>query len=214
MKQNINHTPLESLNEDQLAYIKSIATEYEIGYKTLNALSKNSVTFYGGARVLKNTQTYNLVKEIATELARKNFSIVTGGGPGVMEAALIGARDGKSTGIGFGINIDQEQLSGVADKCILFENFSVRKYMLRQSDVHIYCPGGVGTLDELMENITLMKTNKLPSRPIFLLDSFFWKPYLNWLTEIKNQNHYIPDSVLFSFNLVDTASEIITSLGL
>ena len=204
----LNLSNLETLTEDQYLVLAKIKKEYESGFKMLNSISQKTVTFYGSGRVLKNGEIYNLVSQIARTFVQNNFAIVSGGGPGVMEAALVGAAENGGLGIGFGITIDQEKLNGIAGKCILFENFSVRKYMLRQSDVLIYAPGGVGTLDELMENITLMTTDKMPTKPLFLLGKVFWEPYLVWLLGIQKTNKFIGNNVFSTIHLVDNYGEI------
>jgi predicted Rossmann-fold nucleotide-binding protein len=96
---------------------------------------------------------------------------------------------------------------------LLFEHFSARKYALRQSDVFIYAPGGIGTLDELMENLTLMSTGKYPIKPLFLLDSQFWQGYITWIEQMLYEERKVVSSNLLNcYTIVDTVEEVETAL--
>jgi uncharacterized protein (TIGR00730 family) len=205
---------LQSLKEDQFYLLKDIESEFKKGMLALNYLPPNSVTFYGGAKILPNTETYKKTKEIAKEFAKRGWGIISGGGPGIMSASLEGAKEGGGKSVAFRIDLENEKpLMSEPDISVLFEHFSARKYVLRQSDVFIYAPGGLGTLDELMENLTLIKTNKYPHKPIFLFDSKFWKGYVDWLQDILlTERGTIETDFKSMFKIVDEPSEIIESL--
>ncbi len=205
--------PLQSLSEDQFRLIQTIQTEFEVGMSALNSLDAHSVTVYGGSRVQNGEIAYKTVQNISEKLAIKGWSVVSGGGPGIMTAALGGAEKGGGKSVAFCIDIPGEPPFTNPDITITFTQFSVRKYLLRQSDVFIFAPGGLGTLDELMEVLTLIKTHKHPVKPIFLLDSSFWKGYIEWFNNILIlERNVVAKDANNLFYIVDTAEEIIDIL--
>lgn len=205
---------LQSLKEEQFFLLKEIQEEFKKGMLALNYLPPNTVTFYGGAKIEPGSETYLKTKEIAKEFALKGWGVISGGGPGIMSASLEGAKEGNGKSVAFRIDLEGEQpLMTEPDVSILFKHFSARKYVLRQSDVFIYAPGGLGTLDELMENLTLMKTDKYPKKPIFLFDSSFWKGYLDWLQEILiTERGTVDNDFTNLFKIVDSTSEVVDEL--
>jgi uncharacterized protein (TIGR00730 family) len=205
---------LQSLKEEQFFLLKEIQEEFKKGMLALNYLPSNTVTFYGGAKIEKGTKTYQKTKEIAKEFAIRGWGVVSGGGPGIMSASLEGAKEGGGKSVAFRIDLENEKpLMTEPDISVLFKHFVTRKYVLRQSDVFIYAPGGLGTLDELMENLTLIKTDKYPQKPIFLFDSKFWKGYLDWLQDILIEEWATVDTDFQKlFKIVDTPKEIINEL--
>jgi uncharacterized protein (TIGR00730 family) len=200
----------ETLSEDQFYLLNKISEEYKLGMLALNTLSSKTITFYGGSLIRQNENTFKNVELVAEMVAAKGWSVVSGGGPGVMKAALLGARLGKGKAVAFCIDIPDEPLAlENPDTSIVFTQFSVRKYMLRQSDAFIFCPGGIGTLDELMELLTLIKTNKYPKKPVFLFETSFWNGYLEWIKNILLESRKtVSEDVLELFHLVDSAEEI------
>ncbi len=200
----------ETLSEDQFYLLHKINDEYKLGMLALNTLASKTVTFYGGSLIKSEESTFENVQQIAKMVASKGWSVVSGGGPGIMKAALLGSRLAGGKAVAFCIDIPDEPLAMEdADTSIIFTQFSVRKYMLRQSDAFIFCPGGIGTLDELMELLTLIKTNKYPSKPIFLFESSFWVGYIEWIQNIllKSRKTVAAD-IMSLFYLVDSAEEI------
>lgn len=203
----------QSLNEWQMMLVEEIKNEYIKGLLSLNSLPNETVTFYGGAKIETGSLTYLLTKEIASEFARRGWGVVSGGGPGVMAASLEGAREVGGKAVAFRIDIPQEPSVADSDVNLLFKHFSVRKYMLRQSDAFVFCPGGFGTLDEFMENMTLTITAKHPKKPVFLLDSEFWKGYLDWFKQILfNERHTVTEDIFSLFHIVDTTEDIMNIL--
>jgi uncharacterized protein (TIGR00730 family) len=199
----------QTLSEDQFSLLNTIINEYKTGMLALNSLGPQTVTFYGGARIMPSDLAYSNVREVAALFAGRNWSIVSGGGPGIMNAALEGAHQQKGQAVAFAIDIPGEPLSEFSSQVHVFTQFSVRKYMLRQSDAFVFAPGGIGTLDELMELLTLTKTGKYPPKPIFLLDKEFWQGYIKWFEEILLTEHKtITQDVLSLFHLVDNQTEI------
>jgi uncharacterized protein (TIGR00730 family) len=201
---------LQTLTEDQFNLLKVIKNEYEQGMLALNSLGAHTLTVYGGSMVQPTDMAYEKVMEITEILARKGWGIASGGGPGIMTAALDGAQKGGGKAIAFCIDIPGEPPAPNIDISLVFSQFSVRKYILRQSDAFIFAPGGLGTLDELMELLTLIKTNKYPSKPVFLLDSRFWAGYMKWFEEILyNERKVIAQDFLKLFTLVDEPNQIL-----
>lgn len=209
-----NTTTLQSLSEDQFNLLSTLSQEYEMGMLALNSLGAMTFTFYGGHMITQDDNAYKLVWTAAQELARRGWGIVSGGGPGIMNAALEGAQSGDGKAIAFCINIEDEKtIHQHRDVLLQFNHFSARKYMLRQSDAFAFAPGGLGTLDELMELLTLINTHKYPKKPVFLLDSQFWSGYLNWFKEILlNERRVVDPNFMDIFQLVDSSEEILAYL--
>jgi uncharacterized protein (TIGR00730 family) len=208
------HQKHETINEDQFTLLNQLKAEYETGMLELNGLGDRTVTFYGGSRVEVGSNTYNHIQAIAEGFGKRKWGVVTGGGPGVMSAALAGVKIGGGKAISFMINIAGEPPFDKPDVVVCFNHFSARKYCLRQSDVLIYAPGGIGTLDELMENVTLMNTGKSPVKPIILFDSKFWKPYTTWFETLVYKEKLANENFLTLFKVVDTAEEVFKLLDL
>ncbi len=142
-----------------------------------------AVTIYGSARLSPRQKLYTQTVDLAYQLGRKGFSIITGGGPGVMEAANKGALKAGATSIGLNIELPEEQAPNVyTTKSITFSHFFARKVMLvKYATAFIIMPGGLGTLDELTEVLTLMQTHKMKPFPVILFNSSYWKGFLDWL---------------------------------
>jgi uncharacterized protein (TIGR00730 family) len=200
----------QTLSQEQFFLINSIQEEMHKGMLALNSLPKYTVTFYGGARIERNSSTYNQAKALAKKFAQIGWGIVSGGGPGIMAASLEGAREGGGKAVAFRIKIaGEDPIITDPDVDIVFDHFVPRKYALRQSDVLVYAPGGLGTLDELMENLTLMKTNKYPKKPIFLLDKDFWSGYTQWFEKILlEERGTVGADFKNLFKVVDTPEEV------
>ena len=142
-----------------------------------------AVTIYGSARLKPGDRTYDKCEEIAFRLGKAGFSIMTGGGPGVMEAANKGAHNAGVKSIGLNIKLPQEQVcNAYADRTMTFNHFFVRKVMLvKYATAFVIMPGGLGTLDELTEVLTLIQTQKMRPFPVILFDSDYWCGFLDWL---------------------------------
>jgi len=202
----------QSLSEDQFLNLEQIQKEYQKGMLALNSLGPRTVTFYGGAKVEQGSQLYHNIFQLAQEFGRRGWGVITGGGPGIMSAALEGVRSGGGQAIAFRINIPGEPSLTPTDVELNFNYFSVRKYMLRQSDIFIYAPGGLGTLDELMENLTLIKTQKYPAKPIFLYDKVFWEGCVEWFRDMLLERKLIQEDFLNLFQIVDNNQSVIDKI--
>ena len=152
------------------------------GFDKLSGLGP-AVSFYGSARVKSDNKIYEQTEELAHRLGKLGFSIITGGGPGVMEAANKGALKAGVTSIGLNIELPEEQAcNDYTTKSITFRHFYVRKLMLvKYATAFIIMPGGLGTLDELAEVLTLIQTHKIKPFPVILFGSEYWKGLLGWL---------------------------------
>lgn len=215
MSRNKNYAPdpLQTLSEEQFNLLKVIQEEYRMGMIALNSLGIHTLTVYGGARVESSDAAYHGIERIAELLAQKGWGVVSGGGPGIMTAALDGAKRGKGAAYAFCINIPGEPPAISPDLSLVFSQFSVRKYLLRQSDAFVFAPGGLGTLDELMELLTLVKTDKYPKKPIFLYDAKFWAGYMKWFKEILlMERGVVAEDFLKLFQIVDTPEEVVQAL--
>jgi uncharacterized protein (TIGR00730 family) len=146
---------------------------------------KNCVTVYGSARFKEGHPYYELARSMGKALAENNFTVMTGGGPGVMEAANRGAKEGGGTSLGCNIILPFEQkLNPYIDKKVEFEFFFTRKVILRKNSVaYVLMPGGFGTMDEIFEVLTLIQTGKLPARPVVCMGSDYWKHLGTFLRE-------------------------------
>jgi len=183
------------------------------GFDTLSGIEP-AVSIYGSARVSEGDELYAKTEEIARRLGELGFSIITGGGPGVMEAANRGALKAGAASVGLNIQLPEEQAANIyATKSITFHHFFVRKIMLvKYATAFVIIPGGLGTLDELTELLTLMQTRTIKPFPVVLLDSNFWGGFLNWLKSSVLVGGFISEE---DFNLLricdnpDTVIEII-----
>lgn len=175
-----------------------------------------AVSIFGSARLHPSHPAYQLALEIGQKLSEKGISIITGGGPGVMEAGNHGCQLGKNgTSIGLNIKLPREQSPNpYQDVSLFFEHFLTRKTIFMDySSAYICVPGGFGTLDELMEAITLMQTKKMAMKPVILVDRQFWQPLLGWFEGAFLQHEMIVKADLSKFILVDSAEEAVMALS-
>jgi len=165
-----------------------------------------AVTIYGSARLKSDDPLYAQTVAIARGLGELGFSIITGGGPGVMEAANRGAREAGVASVGLNIVLPEEQAcNAYSTKTITFNHFFVRKVMLvKYAVAFVILPGGLGTLDELTEVLTLMQTEKIRPFPVILFNSDFWKPFLDWLRQTVLVKEFISEE---DFNLLRACDE-------
>ena len=180
------------------------------GFDTLTGIEP-AVTIYGSARLSQDDPMYAKTEDIAYRLGNLGFSIFTGGGPGVMEAANKGALRSNSTSVGLNIDIPQEQtLNQYTNISIEFHHFFVRKVMLvKYASAFICMPGGLGTLDELTEVLTLIQTNKIKPFPVVLVGSNYWKGLLDWLKDSVLKRGAISPDDLELLRVCDEPDEVI-----
>ena len=165
-----------------------ILGEFVEGFEEL-ADVHSAVSIFGSARAPADDPTYQLAVQTAASLGRAGFTILTGAGPGIMEAANKGAREAGTLSIGLNIELPHEQgANPYLDRLVNFRYFFVRKTMLvKYSSAFVFFPGGFGTLDELFEALTLVQTKKVKNTPIILVGSEHWRPLLTWLEQCAGQ---------------------------
>ncbi len=186
-----------------------IMSEFVQGFEILRRYGL-AATIFGGARYAAGDTVYKEAEELAAKLAKAGFAIITGGGPGVMEAANVGAFKvgGKSVGLNIQLPFEQK-LNPYVNDTETFHFFFSRKVMLSfASEVYIYFPGGFGTMDELFELVTLIQTKKITHIPIVLVDKEYWSPLMAWIKNTMLKEYKtISKEDLDIFTLVDTPQE-------
>ena len=187
--------------------------EFVEGYEKLSEIHP-SVSIFGSARFTPDHPTYKLTEEIALKLSNSGFSIVSGGGPGVMEAANRGAFDGKSPSIGLNIALPHEQQANAFQNISLtFRHFFSRKVMfVKFATAYVVMPGGFGTLDELAEIVTLIQTRKSRRIPIILVDSRFWNGLIDWFSDTLVNQGTISESDLNLIHIIDNPDEVVEAI--
>jgi uncharacterized protein (TIGR00730 family) len=193
-----------------------IISELVEGFEKLARIGP-CVSIFGSARTHHNDKYYRLAEDIAFRLVQKGYGVITGGGPGIMEAANKGAKrgNGKSAGINIDLPFEQKPNSYIdADKLITFDHFFVRKVMfMKYAQGFIVLPGGFGTFDELFEAITLIQTRKIGKFPIILVGKKYWKGLIEWIKkEMMGEEHNISEDDLTLFTLVDTSKEAVDAV--
>lgn len=202
------------MTSDSWAVFKIMAELVE-GFEKMGRIGP-CVTIFGSARTKSNHKYYKLAEEIAYLLTKKGFGIISGGGPGIMEAANKGAHFGGGKSVGLNIDLPWEQSANPfidSDKLITFDFFFVRKVMfMKYSQGYIVLPGGFGTLDELFEAITLIQTHKSVRFPIVLVSKEYWGGLYDWILQrLLEENNVSPEDMEI-FSLVDTAEEAIETI--
>jgi len=197
--------------------IFKIMSEFVEGFDSMSKIGP-CVSVFGSARTKPENKYYQSAEEIGYLLTQKGYGVITGGGPGIMEAANRGAKRGEGKSVGLNIELPFEQSANPyidRDKLINFDYFFVRKVMfIKYAQGFIVLPGGVGTLDELFEAITLIQTKKIGKFPIVLVGKSFWKGLIDWIKKTmlaKEKNISLEDLELFS--VVDTSDEALTTIN-
>lgn len=192
--------------------IFKIMAEFVEGFEKMGRIGP-CVSIFGSARTKADHKFYKTAESIASLLTEKGFGVITGGGPGIMEAANRGAQISQGKSVGLNINLPHEQSHNIyidPDKLLDFDYFFVRKVIfMKYSQGYIVLPGGFGTLDELFEAITLIQTQKLVQFPIILVCKEYWSGLLDWIKEKMLAEQNISEDDLDIFRLVDTAEEAV-----
>jgi len=196
--------------------IFKIMAEFVDGFETLNKIGP-CITIFGSARTKPGNKYYELTVEIAQRLAEEGFGIITGGGPGIMEAANKGASiaGGKSVGLNIELPFEQHANPYIdRDKNLNFDFFFVRKVMfVKYSQGFIMMPGGFGTMDEFFEVVTLIQTGKFKQSPMILVGKSYWGGLIKWIKETMGEaEHNINPEDLDLIHLFDTADEVVNFL--
>lgn len=193
--------------------IFKVMAEFVMGFDKLAKIGP-CVSIFGSARTKADNIYYQMAEEIAAKLVRHGYGVITGGGPGIMEAGNKGAFEQGGKSVGLNIQLPFEQFNNVyidADKLINFDYFFVRKVMfVKYAQGFVVMPGGMGTLDELFEAITLIQTRKIGRFPIVLVGKSFWEGLFQWIEAVVlNTEHNINAEDLKLVNIVDTPTEAV-----
>tara|TARA_B100000214_G_scaffold232107_1_gene169316 strand:- start:412 stop:1098 length:687 start_codon:yes stop_codon:yes gene_type:complete len=215
MKENTNKKWNEIKTNDSWSIFK-IMGEFVEGYEKLSLIGP-CISIFGSARTKASNKYYKLTEEISGEIVKRGYGVITGGGPGIMEAANKGAKENNGKSVGLCIELPFEENSNKfidKDKKLNFDYFFVRKVMfVRYAQGFIVMPGGFGTLDELFEALTLIQTNKVEMFPIILVGSEFWEGLIKWIKNtLLEENYNISSEDLDLFKIADTKEDVINIL--
>lgn len=205
---------LQSRSQDPWRVMR-IQAELVEGFAALHDIT-NGVAVFGSARTKPGSPDFELAEEVGRLVAERGFATITGGGPGIMEAANKGAVENGGVSVGLGIELPFEQgMNQWVDLGINFKYFFVRKVMfVRYARGFIVLPGGFGTMDELFESMTLVQTGKIRKFPIVLVNSEFWSPLLGWMRDSLETRGLISPDNLDLVKVVDTAQEAVDAVFL
>ena len=209
-KNNNTTSTIDDLKGDQSWRIFRIISEFTEGFDRLSGLC-DAISIFGSARIMQGTPYYNKTVELAELLGQHDFAIISGGGPGIMEAANKGAHLQKQASIGLNIELPMEQTPNpYQDLSLGFRYFFVRKVMfVRYSMGYICMPGGFGTLDEFFESLTLMQTNKIYPIPLILFGSDFWQGLIDWIKATLIEYETISIEDLDLITITDDPQEVL-----
>lgn len=201
---------IDEFNLEDAWRLFRILAEFVEGFDNMTNVPP-AVTFFGSSRAVEGDFAYDTARELAKKLAAEGCAIVTGGGPGVMEAANRGAREGKGLSIGLNIDIPYEQRPNkYIDKLITFRYFFVRKVIfVKYSMAFVILPGGFGTMDELFEALTLIQTHKIAPFPLFMIGKDYWSGLIDWVKEHMLGTGKISPEDLDILHISDSQDEIV-----
>ncbi|MFH1777208.1 MAG: TIGR00730 family Rossman fold protein [Candidatus Omnitrophota bacterium] len=190
-----------------------IMAEFVDGFETLAKIGP-AVSIFGSARMSKNNPYYRLAQDIAFFLVKEGYAIITGGGPGIMEAANKGAKIAKGKSVGLNIHLPLEQKPNPYISTLLeFRYFFCRKVMfVKYAKAFVIMPGGYGTLDELFESITLVQTKRIQPFPIILVGSKYWQGLKKWIEKVLLKHGYITKKDLNIIKIVDKPMDVVCEI--
>lgn len=216
IQDKLKQKPWNEIRTNDSWAIFKIMSEFVNGYETMARIGP-CVSVFGSARTKPDTKYYLLAEKIAYKISKAGYGVITGGGPGIMEAGNKGAHNGEGTSVGLNIELPFEQHYNPyidKDKNLNFDYFFVRKVMfVKYSQGFVVMPGGFGTLDELFEAITLIQTKKIAKFPIILVGSEYWSGLINWIKTvmIEKEHNANPDDMNL-IKIVDTEDEVVEAL--
>ena len=204
---------IDSISVDNSWRLFKILAEFVDGFETLGNLYP-AVTIFGSARVKPGDETYEKTYEIAKKLSMHGYNIITGGGPGVMEAGNKGAKEGGAKSVGLNIELPLEQSPNPYSTLRLdFQYFFVRKVMfVKYAQAYIGMPGGFGTMDEIFEALTLIQTKRIKPFPVILVGTQYWTGLLEWIRNTLVYGKYISPEDLDFFTLLDDPDEVVHTI--
>ncbi len=205
---------LDNFNAGDSWRLFRIMSEFVDGFDTLSEVNRPAVSIFGSARMTPDDKYYQLAEAIAGGLARAGYAVITGGGPGIMEAANKGAADAGGISVGLNINLPYEQQPNPYSNLPLsFKYFFVRKVMfIKYAMAFIGMPGGFGTLDELFEAVTLIQTRRIKSFPIILVGKEYWSGLVEWIKERMLSSGNIQSEDMLFFNILDDPDEVVNTI--
>ncbi len=205
---------LERRDGDLAGHVARIADEFLEGFVAVERIGRPAVSVFGSARVHEGHPAYDQARDVGKRLAEAGFAVVTGGGPGVMEAANRGAREGGGLSVGFNIELPHEQHSNpYIDIGLTFNHFYARKTMfVKAAEGFVIFPGGFGTLDELFESLTLIQTGKVLHFPVVLFGRGYWQPLLDWIAARPLEDGMISPEDLELLILTDDPGEAVATI--
>ena len=215
MRKEQHHKGWNEIKTNDSWAIFKIMGEFVNGFEKMSAIGP-CVSIFGSARTKEHMAYYKLAVSIAKSISEAGYGVITGGGPGIMEAGNRGAHMAGGTSVGLNIDLPFEQHDNPyidGDKSLDFDYFFVRKVMfVKYSQGFVVMPGGFGTLDELFEAITLIQTNKIEKFPIILVGSTFWQGLFDWIKHTMINEGNISPEDLDLIKMVDTETEVVDIL--
>jgi len=205
-----NQFVIDALSIEESWRIFRIMAEFVEAIDTLSGV-KHAVSIFGSARTAPEDPYYRKAETLARLLAQKGFSVITGGGPGVMEAANKGAAEAGGRSVGMNIHLPFEQKPNpYANTNIDYRYFFIRKVMfVKYAMAYVVLPGGFGTIDELFEALTLIQTKRIKSFPVILMGSEFWKGLIDWLRKTMLRHNNIAPEDMDLFQIIDDPEEVV-----
>jgi uncharacterized protein (TIGR00730 family) len=191
--------------------VSLIASEFLAGFQAVDEIDRPAVSIFGSARILEGTPTFESARTTGRAFAEAGFAVVTGGGPGVMEAANRGCKEAGGLSVGFNIELPMEQgLNPYCDIGLTFHHFYARKVMfVKAAEGFVIFPGGFGTQDELWEALTLIQTGKIGNFPVVLFDSDYWAELLDWLRKEMLEDGLISREDVELLYVTDDPKEVV-----
>jgi len=204
---------IDSINVDNSWRLFKILAEFVDGFETLGHLYP-AVTIFGSARVKPGDETYEKTYEIAKKLSLNGYNVITGGGPGVMEAGNKGAKEGGAKSVGLNIELPLEQRPNpYSTLSISYQYFFVRKVMfVKYAQAYIGMPGGFGTLDEIFEALTLIQTHRIKPFPVIMVGTQYWTGLLEWVRNALLSSKYISPDDLDLVTILDDPDEVVHTI--
>ncbi|HEX3266793.1 MAG TPA: TIGR00730 family Rossman fold protein [Gaiellaceae bacterium] len=205
---------LERRDGDLAGHAARIGKEFLNGFEAVERIGRPAVSVFGSARVREDHPAYAAARQAGRGLAKAGFAVVTGGGPGVMEAANRGAREAGGLSVGFNIELPHEQQPNpYLDIALTFSHFYVRKTMfVKAAEGFVIFPGGFGTLDELFESLTLIQTEKVLHFPVVLFDRAYWRSLLDWIRDRLLADGMISPEDFALLHVTDSVDEAVATI--
>lgn len=213
LRQMVDKDKATALKARESWHMFTIMAEFIESTERLSAIGP-AVTMFGSARMTPDNPYYQVCVDVAKRLSDEGFAVISGGGPGIMEAANKGAFEGASASVGLNIELPHEQTSNPWQNIVLnFRHFFARKVaFVKYADAYVVFPGGFGTMDELMEVLTLMQTKKIKRIPVILVGTSFWQGFLSWMQTQMSDAQLIAPIDLNLVQVIDEPANIVDAI--